>query len=166
MSLSGIVGKYLKVDRGTRTIEENSVPEDVVLDFLGGYGAGVRYIYDNQKPNVDPLSADSILGFVTGTLTGTKAITGNRYTVVEKSPKTGGWGDAICGGNFGPGLKFAGFDAVFFHGASETPVYLLVENGNASLEDADGLWGADSNETEDKLKEKHGKNATIACIGV
>ncbi len=165
MSISGIVGKYLKVDLGTRTIDKNPVPEDVILDYLGGYGAGVRYIYDNQKPNVDPLSADNILGFVTGPLTGTKAITGNRFTVVAKSPKTGGWGDANCGGNFGPGLKFAGFDAVFFHGASEKPVYLLVKNGNASIEDADGLWGADSNETEDKLKEKHGKNATVACIG-
>lgn len=165
VSIGGIVGEYLKVDLGAQTVEKNTVPEDVILDFLGGYGAGIRYIFENQKPNVDALSGDNVLGFVTGPLTGTNAVTGNRFTVVAKSPKTGGWGDANCGGNFGPGLKFAGFDAAFFHGISEKPVYLLVENGSASLEDAEGLWGLDSNETEDKLKEKHGKSATVACIG-
>jgi len=40
-------------------------------------------------------------------------ITGNRFAAVGKSPKTGGWGDANCGGSFGPALKQAGFDALY-----------------------------------------------------
>jgi aldehyde:ferredoxin oxidoreductase len=50
----------------------------------------------------DPLGPDNILGFLTGSLTGTPAIIGSRFVVVAKSPKTaGGWGDANCGGFFG-----------------------------------------------------------------
>ena len=165
MSIGGVVGKYLVVDLGDSSIQTKPVPEDVILDFLGGYGFGCKYIYENQEANVDPLSPENILGFVTGPLTGTNAITGNRFTVVGKSPKTGTWGDANCGGNFGPGMKFAGYDAVYFHGAAKEPMYLLLNNGNASLQSAADLWGLDSNETEDKLKERYGNKATVACIG-
>ena len=59
-------------------------------------------------------------------MTGTTAITGNRYVVVAKSPKTDTWGDANSGGTFGPGMKSAGFDAVVFRGISPTPVFLLL----------------------------------------
>ncbi|NOZ23488.1 MAG: aldehyde ferredoxin oxidoreductase family protein, partial [Planctomycetes bacterium] len=129
------------------------------------YGLGAYYIYTRQKGKVDPLGPKNMLGFLTGPLTGTTAITGNRYAVVGKSPKCGTWGDANSGGSFGPGLKWAGGDGVFFTGRSKTPVYLLIENGEASILSAKGLWGKDSNKTEDLLKKKHGKNAQIACIG-
>lgn len=44
--------------------------------------------------------------------------------------------------------KFAGFDGVFFTGISESPVYLLVENGKVVLRDAGHLWGRDTMEME------------------
>ena len=72
-----------------------------------------------------------MLGFVTGPLTGNPASTGARYAVVCKSPITGGWGDANSGGIFGPTLKFAGYDTVFFTGVSAKPVYLFIDNGKA-----------------------------------
>jgi aldehyde:ferredoxin oxidoreductase len=106
-----------------------------------------------------------MLGFTTGPLVGTPAITGSRFTVCGKSPLTGTWGDANCGGRFGPVLKFAGFDAVFFSGAAAQPVYLWVENGKAELRDAGWLWGKDSIETEEALEEKFGKDIRVACIG-
>jgi len=84
---------------------------------------------------------------------------------VGKSPITGTWGDANSGGYFGPALKFAGYDGVFFTGASEKPVYLLINDGKPELMDADWLWGKDTNDTEDMLKEKHGDKTNIACIG-
>ncbi|HGJ66856.1 TPA: aldehyde ferredoxin oxidoreductase, partial [bacterium] len=100
-----------------------------------------------------------------GPLTGTPAVIGSRYVVVCKSPLTGTWGDANSGGDFGPYLKFAGYDGVFFTGISEKPVYLVLDNGKAELKDADWLWGKDTNETDDLLKEKYGKDSRSACIG-
>jgi aldehyde:ferredoxin oxidoreductase len=71
---------------------------------------------------------------------------------VGKSPLTGGWGDANCGGHFGPYLKFAGFDAVFLTGISEKPVYLLIDNGKVEIKEAAHVWGKDTYQSEDILK--------------
>ncbi|MDO8670750.1 MAG: aldehyde ferredoxin oxidoreductase family protein [Dehalococcoidia bacterium] len=159
------MGKILFVDLSKREITVETPDEKLCYDYLGGYGLGARIIYSREKPGADPLGPDSYLGFTTGPLTGTNAMFGNRYTVVGKSPLTGGWGDANSGGEFGPYLKFAGFDATFFTGASSQPVYLVIKNGEARLGDASHLWGRDCSETEDILKEEHGKEAQVACIG-
>jgi aldehyde:ferredoxin oxidoreductase len=84
---------------------------------------------------------------------------------VGKSPLTGGWGDANCGGKFGPTLKFAGYDGVFVVGMSQEPVYLLVDEGHAELRPAGHLWGLDALETEQVLQERHGGDTQVACIG-
>jgi aldehyde:ferredoxin oxidoreductase len=85
---------------------------------------------------------------------------------VGKSPLTGGWGDCNSGGDFGPYLKFSGYDGVFFTGASDKPVYLAIKDGEAEIRDAAHLWGKDSNETEDILRDEMGDNKTqAACIG-
>jgi aldehyde:ferredoxin oxidoreductase len=83
---------------------------------------------------------------------------------VAKSPLTGGWGEANSGGYWGPNLKFAGYDAVFFSGISPQPVYLLLDNGRAELKDAGNLWGKDTYETEDILKAEY-KESSVVCIG-
>jgi len=104
-------------------------------------------------------------GLITGPLTGTPAIGGARYQAMAKSPLTGGWGDANSGGHFGPYLKFAGYDGVFFNGISEKPVYLLIDNGKAELKDASHLWGKDAYETEDTLEAEYASKAKVICIG-
>jgi aldehyde:ferredoxin oxidoreductase len=132
----GYIGKILFVELSSGNIQEEALDEKICRDFIGGYGLGARIIYSRQKPGADPLRPESIIGFITGPLTGTPVPTGARYVVVGKSPLTGGWGDANSGGEFGPYLKFAGFDAVFFAGSSIKPVYLLIDNGKPHLKDA------------------------------
>jgi aldehyde:ferredoxin oxidoreductase len=161
----GFMGKILWVNLSKKQITEEALDEKTGRDFLGGYGLGARILFSRQKAGVDPLGPEAILGLVTGVLTGTDAMGGSRYIMVGKSPLTGGWGDANSGGNVGPYLKFAGYDAVFFTGISEKPVYLLIDNGKAELKDASSLWGKDSFETQDKLREAHGKELEVACIG-
>jgi len=165
MAVPGTMGKILWVDLTHQRISIEQPSDDLYLTYLGGYGLGAYYLYKMQKPCVDPLGPEAHLGFFTGLLTGTSAITGNRYFVVGKSPKTGTWGDANSGGTFGPSLKAAGCDGVIFHGVSPTPVYLLVRDGQAELLPADAWWGLDTNETEDRVKERYGKKAGVACIG-
>jgi aldehyde:ferredoxin oxidoreductase len=162
---NGFMGKMLWVDLSRKTLEEEPLDEKTGRDFLGGYGLGARILFSRQKPGVDPLGPDAILGITTGVLTGTDALGGSRYIMVGKSPLTGGWGDANSGGNVGPFLKFAGYDAVFFAGISDKPVYLHINNGKAELKDAAKIWGKDTFETQDILRAEHGKDLEIACIG-
>jgi len=159
------MGKVLFVNLSTGELKDEPLDENLCRDFIGGYGLGARIIYDRQKAGVDPLGPENILGFLTGPLTGVEGTFGSRYVVVGKSPLTGTWGDANSGGDFGPYLKFAGYDAVFFEGISPKPVYLFINDGKAELRDASHLWGKDSNETEDILRSSHGEDIRAACIG-
>jgi len=84
---------------------------------------------------------------------------------VCKSPLTGGWGDANCGGDFGGVLKLAGWDGIMFFGKASTPKYLLIEGDNVQLLDAAEQWGTGAIENETFLKGKHGKRASVANIG-
>ena len=114
--------------------------------------------------NADPFGEDSMIGFVTGTLNDANAFFGGRYTVVCKSPVTGGFNDANSGGDFGSQLRSSGYDAVFVNGISEKPVYLYIENGKAEIKDAENLWGLTTVAAETKLKEIHGKKTGAALI--
>jgi len=165
MAVPAAAGKILLVDLGNGETRFDRPGDDLYLTYLGGYGLGAYYLYKMQRPGADPLGPENVLGFFTGLLTGTTGITANRYVVVGKSPKTGGWGDANSGGTFGPAMKTAGVDAIIFTGASQQPVYLLLKQGKAELLPADELWGLDTNETEDRIEQLHGKNAHSACIG-
>jgi len=161
----GYIGKILNVDLTAGTLKDEKLDEQFCRDYIGGYGFGVRKLFNALKPGTDALGPDNILGFMTGPLTGTPAPTGARYTVFAKSPLTDGWGDANSGGSFGPGLKFAGYDGVVFTGKSKDPVYLCIKDGQAELRPAAKLWGKDSFETEEILKAELGEDTEVACIG-
>lgn len=162
----GYAGKILIADLTTGRLEEESVPEAQRRAFLGGHGTGLRLIYERMKPGADPSGPDSILGFVTGVLTATRAPGSGRYMVIGKSPLTGTWAEANSGGTFGPSMKEAGYDAIFFTGRSPRPVYLLVRDGRPVLRDAIHLWGKDTHDTDDLLHaEIGGPGLAIACIG-
>lgn len=161
----GYAGKFLWVDLTEGTIREEVPPAELLRDFIGGYGVGAKVLYDEMEPGVDPLGPENILGVLTGPLTGTTAPTATRWTVVAKSPLTGGWGDANGSGFFGVAMKKTGFDAVFFTGISEEPVYLYLEDGQYELRDASELWGMDTYETEDWIKGTLGKDVEGVCIG-
>ncbi|HIQ05261.1 MAG TPA: aldehyde ferredoxin oxidoreductase, partial [Anaerolineae bacterium] len=161
----GYAGKFLWVDLITGEMQEEVPDEALLCDFIGGYGIGARILYDRMLPGVDPLGPENILGFITGPLTGTAAPTGTRWTVVGKSPLTGGWGDANGSGFFGVALKQAGYDAVFFTGIAQKPVYLYIEDGRAELRDAGHLWGMDTYQLDDWVKAEFGRQAEVACIG-
>ncbi len=161
----GYVKKILFINLSTGELQVEEPGEEFYRDFLGGYGIGARIIYNHQQPKVAPLNADNILGFATGPLTGTPALIASRYTVMGKSPLTGTWGDANSGGFFGPILKFANYDGLFFTGVSEEPVYLLIDKGKAELKNASEIWGKETRQTQEFLKVKYGRNISIACIG-
>lgn len=161
----GYMGKFLFVDLSSGKIREDVPDEKLLRDFLGGYGIGARILYSNQRGGVDSLGPENILGYTAGPLTGTPTPSGTRYTVVAKSPLTGTWGDANSGGTFGPKFKAAGFDAVFFSGISEKPVYLLLDDGKAELRDARELWGQDAFVVEDMLRAEFGKETEVSTIG-
>jgi aldehyde:ferredoxin oxidoreductase len=160
----GYAGKMLFVDLTKRTLKEKALSRELTDNFVGGYGIGAKILYEMMKPGVDPLGPDSILGFVSGPLNATGAFFGGRYTVVCKSPVTGGWNDANSGGFFGPEMKRAGFDAIFVSGVASHPVYIYIKDGKPEIRDATALWGKDCKETQEALIRETGEAGLRAAV--
>ena len=161
------MGKVLRVDLTAGTTVVEKIPDEVYEAVLSGKGLGAWYLYKNIPAGADPMGPDNILGFCSGALTGTGAFLTGRWTVVCRSPLTGGWGDANCGGVFSPAIKQCGYDAIFISGISEKPVYLYCDNKGAEIRDASAYWGLDAVEAEERLRADHsgGKIPRIAVIG-
>ncbi|HWO93965.1 MAG TPA: aldehyde ferredoxin oxidoreductase family protein [Dehalococcoidia bacterium] len=157
-------GKILNVNLSTGEISTEHLDDSFYRTYLGGYGMGSRLLFDRIPAGADALGPDNILGFFPGLLTGTPLF-GSRFQVCAKSPKNNGWGDANCGGDFGPNLKFAGWDGILFYGKAEKPVYLYIEDDKVELRDASDIWGMMAIECEDQLKAEFGKKSSIALIG-
>lgn len=163
--MKGWHGKLLRVNLTTGEITTEGIDPEIARDFLGGRGWGIRYMYDEVDPKVDPLSPENKLIFATGPLTGTPAPTGNRYMVVTKSPLTGALANSNSGGVFPTEMKWTGYDMFIFEGRAEGPVYLWVKEGQAELRPAGHLWGLEVPETTDRLLAETDPKAKIACIG-
>jgi len=161
----GYWGRVCHVDLGSGAIVYEELEPEIYEKYLGGMGLGVKVLWDRMKPGAYSLGPDNVLGFTTGLLTDTGSLFTGRFMVVAKSPSTGGWGEANCGGYFSPFLKRCGIDALFFSGISDRPVYLYIDHKTAELKDASDLWGQDTIATESVLRERHGKAAQVACIG-
>jgi len=168
MMRKGYMGKILMVNLTTGDIHEETLPDTVYRKYLGGMGLGAHILYNRIPKGADPLGPDNILGFLPGLLTGTGSLFTGRWMVVGKSPLTGGWGDANCGGTFSPEIKHCGYDGIFVSGISPKPVYLYVDDYTKELRDASEVWGMDAVETEEYLEKhskKSGKKPKVVCIG-
>ncbi len=165
--MKGYIGKILFVNLSTAEIRIEIVPDGIYEQFLSGVGLGAWVLYQHIPAGADPLGPDNMLGFVSGLLTGTPDFETGRWMVVCKSPLTGGWGDANCGGTFSPAIKHCGYDAIFVNGASASPVYLYVDDQGAQIRPAGHVWGLDSVEAEEILKKENqqAKSPQVAVIG-
>lgn len=165
----GYNGKMLSVNLSTGEVRTEEIADSMYRRYLGGYGIGARMALDRIPKGADPLGPDNMLGFFPGLLTGTPLF-GQRFQVVCKSPLTGGWGDANCGGDFGPVLKHAGWDGLMVFGQAATPKMILIDEDAVEVVDAGSYWGMDAIDCEDALQEVYGKKATgkhcsVALIG-
>jgi len=159
------VGKILRVNLTKGAVSVEDLDQKGAHDYIGGRGLGVKYLYDEIDPKVDPLSPGNKLIMATGPMTGTGALAGGRYTAVTKSPLTGAIANSNSGGYFGAELKYAGYDLIILEGKAKTPVYLWIENDSIEIRKAQHLWGKDTQQTTEIILTETDVEAKVACIG-
>jgi len=162
--LGGYMNKAYDVNLSTGTIKDLVISREDRDLYLGGKGIGVRLLYDETRPGMDPYDEEMVLIFSTGPVTGTSAPQSNRFVVTTKSPLTGAVVTATCGGNFATKLKKAGVDVLLVRGKAPEPVYIEVTEDGLEIKDASALWGKGATETQDLLPKAHGK-AVIGPAG-
>jgi aldehyde:ferredoxin oxidoreductase len=157
--------KTLEIDLSSEKVKKKEIPKETINKYIGGKGVGARILFDQLKPKTYPLGPDNLLIFCTGPLTGLNLSGGEKLGVIFKSPQTGIFGEAYCGGYFAPALKKTGHDFILIKGISKKPVYLFIDDDNVAIKKADHLWTKDTFETEKILKEEHGKTFQVVSIG-
>jgi len=156
--------KILRVNLGDRTTLIQDMPFDSIRPFMGGRAFGAYTLLQEVPAGADPLGSENKLIFATGVLTYSKLSGTSRFSVMAKSPLSGGYGEAEAGGWWGPELVAAGFNAIILEGKAETPVYLWIHNGEVEIRDASSIWGMTNKKAYDWLIAQHGR-ARIAQIG-
>jgi aldehyde:ferredoxin oxidoreductase len=80
---------------------------------------------------------------------------------------TGIWGESTSGGTFGAEIKKAGYDGLVITGKSERPSYILIEDEEVSIRKGEELWGRDTYDAIDSLRERHKdrKPIRVSVIG-
>lgn len=159
------IGQVLRVNLTDATIKKEKLDPALLQNYIGARGLGSKLFMDEVNPQVDPLSPENKIIFMTGPLTGTLAASGGRYNVVTRGPLNGTIAASNSGGSFGPELKYAGYDGIIFEGKAEKPVYLWINNAEAELRSAEELWGRNVPETTDMIKQATHEEAKVACIG-
>ncbi|MEB3780075.1 MAG: aldehyde ferredoxin oxidoreductase family protein [Desulfurococcales archaeon] len=148
--------RLARIDLSSQKVREEKIDDKTVRKFIGGRGLGAYLALKEIPAGIDPFSPENKVYILTGPIVGTAAIESGRYHVIAKSPLTGILGDANSGGQFGPWLRFAGYDGVVLEGASETPVWISIVDGEVKINDASHLWGKGVFHTEKLIREEVG----------
>lgn len=161
----GYTGSLLDVDLTSGKVNRIPLDQELALNYIGGKGFAARYLYDHLPQGCDPFDPENIMVFAAGPLTGTLVPGSGRCIVSTKSPSTGFWLDANCGGSIGPEMKMAGIDAIIIKGKAPAPVMLVVDDEKIHLGDASDLWRSDTFLAHRWIKNKFGEDFRVACIG-
>lgn len=161
----GYQNNVLRVDLSRKESKAEPLNMNWAEQYIGSKGLAIKYLYEELKPGIDPLSSENKLIFMNGPMTGTTVPCSGKLAIAGKSPATGTICDCSIGGHSALNIKYAGYDAIILEGALDKPGYLLIENDKVSFEDASSLWGKGSHDAETALIEQYGHEYSVLSIG-
>ena len=163
---NGYWRKILRVDLSNKRTRVTEIGEDVLKKVIGGAGLGA-WILKNELPGkTDAYAPENLLIFATGPFQGPTVPGGAKFSIISNSPVTGTFADTAGGADWGPSFKDCGYDAVVIKGKADKPVYLYINDDKVEIKNATKLWGKDTYQTDDAVKEELGdEKAAIAAIG-
>ena len=164
--LYGYAGQLLRIDLSKEKISIEKIKPELLKEFMGGVGYGVKLLYDELEAGIDPLSPRNKLVFATGPLTGTGAPGSGFSEVCFKSPLTGIWGESKCGGEWGIALKKAGYDFLVIEGKAKEPKYILISDDKVEIKKAEKLKGKTTSQKDSLITQELKDNKfEIVVIG-
>jgi aldehyde:ferredoxin oxidoreductase len=162
--IPGYAGKIVRVNVSTGEI--GSVPTLSYADrFIGGRGIAAKIHWDEVPPGVSAFDPENRLVFMTGPLCGVPGFAGARWHVSGKSPLSNQFNYCNLGGSWGVQLKRGGIDGIVVSGKSDTPVYLMIDDGNVELKDAVHLKGKGAITTRQRIKDELDPSFRVVAVG-
>ncbi len=161
----GNTGKILLIDLTNNTTQIDCLPLEYARDYIGGAILASKLLFDSNSFLYDAYSPNNPIIFSAGPLTGTSFPGSSRFEVISKSPLSEGFGSASCGGDWGYNLKKAGFDCLVVKGTSQNPVYIYINDEDVKILPANNLWGMDTYEFDDIVKQIH-QDKTLKTLSI
>ncbi len=134
---------HIDLNRRRSWVEERP---DLFEESLGGAGVGIRLLDELCPADADPLGPDNPIIFTVGPLTGLFPVV-SKTVAMFKSPHTGELGESHAGGRSAIAIRMAGYGAITIQGASDMPIYLVIDGDKIYFRDATALWGLRSSNT-------------------
>ncbi len=161
----GYHGSYLRIDVSSGHVERVRLADDVLRQFIGGSGLGVRLLLDEGCAHLDALDPRAPLIFAFSPLVGSPLTTSAKFAVVSKSPLTNRINDSLASSGFAVAGKSCGCDAILIVGRAPEPSVLVVDDGQVRLESAADYAGETCEATAEGIRSFLGANYRIASIG-
>lgn len=111
--------------------------------WLGGIGVAIQLFKETREAEADPLAPGNPIVFAVGPLTSLYPLA-SKTVAVFRSPLTGNLGESHAGGRSASAIRVAGYGAIVIRGASEKPIYLIINERGVHFKDGSTLWGVAS----------------------
>ena len=158
------MGDLLRIDLTSGQVTEETLPAELLREYIGAKGVGSHLLLEEVGPDVAPLSPENKLIFATGPISGTTMAGSNRFAVYFAAPQTGGYGEAYAGGHLAPQFAKTGYKVVVLEGRASAPVFVEVSDQGATIHSAEDLWGLDTYDAEARVIERVGDPKAQACV--
>jgi aldehyde:ferredoxin oxidoreductase len=166
MFRGGYAGKILRIDLSQRKTADVDYPEELRRKYLGGRGVAAYLYYRELPAALNPLCPENKIFIVTGPLTGMPVLASTKMQLATRSPDTGHYLCSNSSGNFGPYLKFAGYDGVVLEGRASSPVAVVIDDEGVHFQEAGHLWGKKTTEVDEYFKKAlPGKRIGVMSVG-
>ncbi len=152
--MSGYAGKILRIDLTRRTTKVIATSD--YEQWIGGHGMGSAIFYDitvrERKVDlekIDGFDPANVITLMTSPVSGTLVPSAPGRTEVQaigvQTYPVGWYTRTNFGGRFSAMLKYAQWDGIVIEGASDTPVWIDIRDGNVAIRDCGSLslWGKD-----------------------
>ncbi|MGI6217727.1 MAG: aldehyde ferredoxin oxidoreductase N-terminal domain-containing protein [Coriobacteriales bacterium] len=164
----GYAGTIAIVDLSTGEID--SIPTERYAPlFLGSRGLAEKVFWEYGNFDSDPFDPESVFVMMTSPLAGTLSSAANQMAMFGRgttlpNPQLRA---SMCGSGFGAELKRCGYDGLVVKGASASPCFLYVHDGEIEIRQAElgTLWGLDTYAAKSELWHRFGDRACVMTIG-
>jgi aldehyde:ferredoxin oxidoreductase len=162
---TGFTGTILRVNLSTGEISKEQLSEEFYRTYMGGSAFGTWFLMKETAADLDALDERNIITIAPGVTTGAPVSGVSRCSFTALSPETGAVGDSQAGGNLGPMIKRAGYDAIVITGKAERLSFLMVDNDVVEIRNASHLSGLDVPDVHETLREELGdlKFSIVQC---
>ena len=154
--MEGMNNQLVNIDLSSEKISIDQIDNQILLEYMGGRGLGVKIFTDFTPKGIDPLSKENLLIFSVGPVTGSIVPTSGRFSLVTKSPLTNTIFHSNSGGYWGPYFKKCGYDCLIISNKlrDEDKGYIVIDgNEKVEIKDALQLWGLKTTDLVEKIKE-------------